>query len=658
MRSRVAVHALAVLLAAWGGVRASRAAEQDDAFALLHEEQTATASLKRPQPLSETPSSVTVISASEIRAMGYRTLGDALRWVRGLFVTYDRNYTYVGVRGLLRPGDYNNKVLLTIDGHAVNGGIYGDAYFGPELGLDMEDVERIEVVRGPGSALYGSDAVLAMVEVVTRRAHREPGVRASARAGGAGERRARASVAAGGGGRPEVLASASWLEVAGADLYFPAFDAPASNFGRAAGLDGERAAAFFGTADWGTLHAALKLNERRKSVPTASFGTRFGDSRYVTWDGHDFAELTATHALSPALELHGRAWWDGARYHGIYPMQYQPGTAVVVNLDRGDGDAVGTEWRVHWSPTPAATWTAGVEAQRAVRQRLYNADLSPALVYIDRDVRPTLLAGYLQQELRAGPALVTGGARIDARTGAAAVVSPRLDVVLRAGPDTRCKLLAGSAFRAPTPYETDYVTADYLPSHLVPERVATLEGVVERAAGPLTASLGAYRNWVRDLVDLAAVDSFGTVQFRNAGRIASTGVESELQVVPAAGNRVRLAAAWQQSTYAGGERLTNSPSWNAHLLVTHAPTGSPWSLGAGARYLSARRTLAGARTPAACVADGRLARRVGPGELALAVRNLFDAHTADPASSEHVMDVIPQDGRVLYVECTVNVAPR
>src|SRR5262249_6849721 len=168
-RGSLPVRVSMLMLLALTSREPSSAFAQDDPFAMWREEQTVTGSAKRPQPLSETPSSVTVITAEEIRTRGYHSLGDALRWVRGVFVNYDRNYTYVAVRGLLRPGDYNNKVLLTIDGHALNGNVFGDGLFGPELGLDMETVERIEVVRGPGSALYGSSAVLAVVNVVTRR---------------------------------------------------------------------------------------------------------------------------------------------------------------------------------------------------------------------------------------------------------------------------------------------------------------------------------------------------------------------------------------------------------------------------------------------------------------------------------------------------------
>ena len=90
----VAAITASILITAPQGV----ARAQDDPFSLVREEQTVTGAAKRPQPLSETPSAVTVITAGEIRAHGYHTLADALRWVRGVYVTYDRNYSYVGVR--------------------------------------------------------------------------------------------------------------------------------------------------------------------------------------------------------------------------------------------------------------------------------------------------------------------------------------------------------------------------------------------------------------------------------------------------------------------------------------------------------------------------------------------------------------------------------
>ena len=69
---------------------------------------------KHLQVTKDAPSSVTVISADEIQKHGYRTLADALKTVRGFYVTYDRNYSSVGVRGFARPGDFNTRILFRI----------------------------------------------------------------------------------------------------------------------------------------------------------------------------------------------------------------------------------------------------------------------------------------------------------------------------------------------------------------------------------------------------------------------------------------------------------------------------------------------------------------------------------------------------------------
>ena len=64
---------------------------------------------KYEQKTTEAPSSVTVITSDEIRKYGYRSLADILKSVRGFYVTNDRNYSYVGVRGFGRPSDYNSR---------------------------------------------------------------------------------------------------------------------------------------------------------------------------------------------------------------------------------------------------------------------------------------------------------------------------------------------------------------------------------------------------------------------------------------------------------------------------------------------------------------------------------------------------------------------
>ena len=138
---------------------------------------------KFPQSVKEAPASITVITAEDIRRYGHRTLADTLRSVRGFYTTYDRNYSYVGMRGFARPGDYNTRILLLLNGHRVNDGTYDMAPIGTDLPIDVSLIERIEIIRGPGSALYGTNAFFAVINVVTRTGANSPGLQVEPQAG-------------------------------------------------------------------------------------------------------------------------------------------------------------------------------------------------------------------------------------------------------------------------------------------------------------------------------------------------------------------------------------------------------------------------------------------------------------------------------------------
>ena len=123
---------------------------------------------ERLQPVTEAPSSISFITADEIARYGYRTLADILRGVRGMYVTDDRNFSFLGTRGFGKPGDQNTRILLLVNGHRVNDNIFGQAEIGQEFGLDPAMFERVEIIRGPASALYGDSAFFAVVNVITR----------------------------------------------------------------------------------------------------------------------------------------------------------------------------------------------------------------------------------------------------------------------------------------------------------------------------------------------------------------------------------------------------------------------------------------------------------------------------------------------------------
>src|SRR5947207_1722408 len=98
---------------------------------------------KHLQKVTQAAASVTIITAEEIQSFGYRTLADTLRSVPGFYLTYDRNYSFAAVRGFGRTGDYNERILLLIDGHRMNDVIYDLAYIGTEFPLDVALIERV-----------------------------------------------------------------------------------------------------------------------------------------------------------------------------------------------------------------------------------------------------------------------------------------------------------------------------------------------------------------------------------------------------------------------------------------------------------------------------------------------------------------------------------
>lgn len=195
---------------------------------------------KIPQKISEAPSAVSVITAEDIKHYGYLTLGEILRSVRGVYVTYDRNYSYVGTRGLARPGDFNTRLLILVDGRRLNDSIYNQGAVGTEFPIDVELIERVEFVPGPGSAIYGSSAFFGVINVITKSGAAIGGVEVSATTGSYDTSKGRISFGKKLDNGADLLVSASRLNSGGQDLYFPEFDNQESNGGTAQGLDYDR----------------------------------------------------------------------------------------------------------------------------------------------------------------------------------------------------------------------------------------------------------------------------------------------------------------------------------------------------------------------------------------------------------------------------------
>jgi len=155
---------------------------------------------KHMQKANEAPSSISIVTREQIQAYGWRTLAEVLTSLRGFYITYDRNFQYIGVRGLGSPGDLSSRLLVLVDGIRVNEGSIGGVLMGNGFPVDIDLIEHIEVIRGPASSLYGTNAMLGIVNVITREGYQ---IRAVCRASAA---RVPGSPPA---GRPSVVSTSS-----------------------------------------------------------------------------------------------------------------------------------------------------------------------------------------------------------------------------------------------------------------------------------------------------------------------------------------------------------------------------------------------------------------------------------------------------------------
>ncbi|MDR4504673.1 MAG: TonB-dependent receptor [Candidatus Scalindua sp.] len=137
-----------------------------DLFAIFTEEEIVISALKRPQTVLKSPAIMSVVTAKQIKQMGFRSLADVLRTVPGFDISMDRTgEKEISARGLLTIN--SEKVKLMIDGHSVNDALSGGGSYNFS-DLVVENAKRIEIIRGPGSALHGQNAFLAVVNVITK----------------------------------------------------------------------------------------------------------------------------------------------------------------------------------------------------------------------------------------------------------------------------------------------------------------------------------------------------------------------------------------------------------------------------------------------------------------------------------------------------------
>ncbi|MEW6751921.1 MAG: TonB-dependent receptor [Candidatus Latescibacterota bacterium] len=597
-RSRVPVLLLAALALRLGLHAGPASAQGRDSAAVVTLDSLLSipisAAARYAQSTAEAPAAAVVVTSDDIRSFGYRTLAEVLASLPGFYLTYDRNYHYVGVRGFSRPTDYNNRILLLIDGHAVNESVFGSAPLGTDFGVPLEAVEYIEVVRGPGSALYGTNAMLAVVNVVTRSGRALNGARVHGASGSFGTRQVSGILGGERNRNLDVAVSLDWRRADGQELYFREFDDPATGDGVAQGLDWDRRYGLLGRARFRGATLLAGTYRRKKAIPTASWETVFGaDSRTV--DGLTFAELGAERALGATKRLTVRAYVDGYRYSGLYTYEEAEGGTYV---DSSWSTWGGAEARLQWDPIPPNRLQVGGEYRHHFEARYLALD-EQGLVF-DRDFPFEQFSVFAQDEYQATERLaLTAGVRVDHYTDAGTSVTPRAAIVYHPSGTGTLKLLYGEAYRRPTPWEAAYAEPGVFKANpeLGAETIRTAEVACEQRLGRAVlarASAFAYR--IRDLIEETVDPADSLRLYVNRERVEARGVEAEVSGRLPSGASGHLSYTYQRATNRETDAaLSNSPR---HLVrggaVLPLPTTRPVACsGAASRWRVSRSASSG-----------------------------------------------------------------
>jgi len=294
------------------------------------------------QKTSDAPSAVTVLHGEDFRAYGWRTLAEALNSVRGFLTTNGREYTYVAVRGFATPGDFNSRLLLMIDGIRTNAPIFDQAFVGQEFPLDLDLIERIEIVRGPGSMVYGGNAFFGVINVITKAGKDLGGTEVAASVGSFATGAARLSYGRQLDNGADVLLSASGLDSDGQALYFP-------ELGQASrGTDDEHARRFFARYRQGELQLTALGGEREHGRPSGSYGSVFDDPRNRDWDKTLLLDARYQSQLSDIALASGRIFYGQSEWHGQY-VNDNSGPPYDLDKERTDGRWAGAETQLHYS---------------------------------------------------------------------------------------------------------------------------------------------------------------------------------------------------------------------------------------------------------------------------------------------------------------------
>lgn len=494
--------------------------------AILADEETVVGASKREQSAGTVASAVTVLTSDQLRRYGYRTLAEALRGVGGLYIVDDRMVERIGVRGVQVLGDANTRVLILIDSTPLNEPWSQFVDGSTALPVSLDDVARIEIIRGPVSSIYGTNAFLGVINIVTLEADKAPRGYGRVSADTFGELGGNAAFNAGTINR-QLRGSIGFAKRFGESIDYPDLGP----------TDADGAHHVFGSlsATFNQFFFQARAYERERELPGAPYNAEFGNANNANRDRGLLAELGYTNELSKRLTFAARAYVNRYTFHSALAL-----TGADFETDASSlwyGGEVRVLADVLKKPNLLTT-TAGLAVEltntsstASTKPDAIDTNFNIAGVYVDAASAPNKWFG------------ASVGARFDRNSEFESKLSPRAALFLHQEEDYGLKLLYAEGFRNPSIYEAYYDDdARFAPSlddddqtELSPETIRSFEVVLygKKTIGSASVKVNVSL-WEWRMKDLIRRETFNDpdeagnpvrIHFINLGALVSRGAE-------------------------------------------------------------------------------------------------------------------------------------
>ena len=611
-----------------------------------------TGASKYEQKQQQVAAAISVLTRNDFRTYGWRTLNEALASLPGVHATHDNQYNYLGMRGFGLPGDSNTRVLITINGNRINDATYDAGPTGRDFPLDIDLIERIEFIPGPGGAVYGQNAMLGVVNVITRKGEDVKGAELSASYQTAEVMpQGRFTLGKKFVNGLDALVSISGMQSRGTNHFFDFGDAGVAGVARH--MDGQNIKQLFARAAYGPLSFDFIYGDRRKDDSTGAFRSTplvdgaFTRDRYLNTQvqyNDSFANGT--------LNVLGRLFLGHYRFNNVLFFDGQPTEST------GPSNWHGAEMRLLSTALTNHALMLGVEYQNNtdIRQTFLNPADALANVAVNTSV--LRIGVYAQDEWRISDTLsATVGLRYDYNQWIGSRLSPRGALIWQAMPQTTFKALYGRAHRSPNSFERDF--SDDLTQVANPglrsESIDTIELVADyRPLANMNLRATAYAWDMYNPIALGINGDTGLPQFQQTtGKIKARGVELSSDTTWSWGARLR-ANFGVQNARQQGSHLSNSPTYLGKLnLSVPVPLMTGLRAGYELQYFGKRKTLDGSDTNSYLLSNLSLitdVRWVKGLEASLSVYNLFNKHYEHPAADTNWQNSFAQPGRTIRLK--------